>query len=211
MYAQATLALGIFCIIGSISYLLELYQMIFKYPATFEWLPLFTILGEDLPQIALSLVLGKTFEGEVTALAAFNIATSVYSALIKISGELLLNHCEYVCIPFQLARYTLSINCDILFSKVTVANLSLPRMMVILRWKEGVQHDNTDFHLLQGYVVKCTINNENDIYISMISKERNEHFLENSQACCTSWMIILGWQIKRCRRAVRHSSTLTER
>ena len=95
-YAQATLALGVFCIIGSISYLLELYQLVFKYPATFEWLPMFTILGEDIPQIALSLVLGKAFEGEVTALAAFNISTSVYSALIKISGELFLNHC-YCC------------------------------------------------------------------------------------------------------------------
>lgn len=96
MYAQATFALGVFCVIGSISYLLELYQMVFKYPVTFEWLPLFTIIGEDVPQIALSLVLGKAFEGDVTALAAFNIATSVYSALIKISGELFLNHCEFL-------------------------------------------------------------------------------------------------------------------
>lgn len=102
LYAQATLALGIFCVIGSISYLLELYQMVFKYPATFEWLPLFTILGEDVPQIVLSLVLGKAFEGELTALTAFNIATSVYSAFIKIGGELFLNNCELLLFVFSL-------------------------------------------------------------------------------------------------------------
>ena len=101
-YAQATMALGVFCIIGSISYLLEIYQMVWKYPATFEWLPLFTILGEDVPQILLSLVLGGAFqfEGEATALTAFNIATSVYSALIKISGEVFLNHCESFMLSF---------------------------------------------------------------------------------------------------------------
>lgn len=96
MYARATLALFVFCILGSISYLLELYQVVFKYPATISWLPLFTILGEDVPQVALSLVLSRIFEAELTSLAAFNIATSVYSAMIKISGELLLNHC-YCC------------------------------------------------------------------------------------------------------------------
>ena len=101
-YAQATLALGVFCIIGSISYLLEIYQMVWKYPATFEWLPLFTILGEDVPQILLSLVLGGAFEfeGEVTALTAFNIATSVYSALINISGEIFVNQCESFLLAF---------------------------------------------------------------------------------------------------------------
>ena len=76
--------------------------MVWKYPATFEWLPLFTILGEDVPQILLSLVLGGAFEfeGEVTALTAFNIATSVYSALIKISGEIFLNQCESFLLEF---------------------------------------------------------------------------------------------------------------
>ncbi|KAL7461259.1 hypothetical protein ACHAXS_001680 [Conticribra weissflogii] len=93
--SQATLALFVFCVIGSISYLLEIYQLVFKYPATFEWLPLFTILGEDVPQILLTLVLTKAFENP-TPLAAFNIATSVYSAFIKVSGELFLNHC-YCC------------------------------------------------------------------------------------------------------------------
>jgi hypothetical protein len=39
---------------------------VFKYPATFEWLPLFTILGEHVPQILLSLVLSKAFEAEMT-------------------------------------------------------------------------------------------------------------------------------------------------
>ncbi|KAL7484587.1 hypothetical protein ACHAW6_010225 [Cyclotella cf. meneghiniana] len=96
MYSRATLALLVSCVIGTISYLLELYQVVFKYPATFEWLPLFTILGEDVPQVALSLVLGKAFEAELTPLAVLNIATSAYSALIKIGGELFLNHC-YCC------------------------------------------------------------------------------------------------------------------
>ena len=95
MESQATLALLVFSGIGSVSYLLELYQVVFMSPVTFQWLPLFTILGEDIPQILLSLVLSGSFV-DPTPIAAFNIATSVYSALIKISGELFLNHC-YCC------------------------------------------------------------------------------------------------------------------
>ena len=99
MYARATLALLVFCGLGSISYLLELYQTVFKFPDTIKWLPVFTILCEDVPQIVLSLILSGAFESFATnlnALTAFNIATSVYSALIKISGEVFVNYC-YCC------------------------------------------------------------------------------------------------------------------
>lgn len=99
MYARATLALLIFCVLASISYLLELYQTVFKYPATFAWLPAFTIFFEDVPQILLSLILSGALDvdpTEITPLAAFNISTSVYSALIKVSGEMFVNSC-YCC------------------------------------------------------------------------------------------------------------------
>ncbi|KAL9189909.1 hypothetical protein ACHAXT_009584 [Thalassiosira profunda] len=99
MYARATLALLVFCGLGSISYLLELYQTAFKFPDTIKWLPVFTILCEDVPQIVLSLILSGAFESfatDLNALTAFNIATSVYSALIKISGEVFVNYC-YCC------------------------------------------------------------------------------------------------------------------
>ena len=60
-------------------------------------LALFTILFEDVPQIVLTLLISKRFEGEeLTPLSAFNIATSVYSALIKVSGPIFLNSC-YCC------------------------------------------------------------------------------------------------------------------
>jgi hypothetical protein len=99
MYARATLALLVFSVMGTISYLAELYQAVFKYPQTFQWLSLFTILLEDVPQVLLSLVLSGNFEQDLTTLeplAAFNISTSVYSALMKVSGELFVNHC-YCC------------------------------------------------------------------------------------------------------------------
>ena len=73
--------------------------MVFKYPATISWLAGFTIVCEDVPQILLSLVLSKAFVTdltELTPLTAFNIATSVYSALIKVSGEVFVNYC-YCC------------------------------------------------------------------------------------------------------------------
>mmetsp|Transcript_33572 Transcript_33572/g.81177 ORF Transcript_33572/g.81177 Transcript_33572/m.81177 type:complete len:216 (+) Transcript_33572:290-937(+) len=101
-YARATLALLLFCILGSISYLLELYQTVFKYPATFAWLPAFTIFFEDVPQILLSLILSGALDvdpAELTPSAAFNISTSVYSALIKVSGEVFVNYfycCKFV-------------------------------------------------------------------------------------------------------------------
>mmetsp|Transcript_2157 Transcript_2157/g.4616 ORF Transcript_2157/g.4616 Transcript_2157/m.4616 type:complete len:193 (-) Transcript_2157:199-777(-) len=98
MYARATLALLVFCVLGSISYLLELYQTVFKYPATFQWLAVFTIFCEDVPQILLSLVLSRSFDADLTPLAAFNIATSVYSALIKVSGEVFVNY--FYCCKF---------------------------------------------------------------------------------------------------------------
>ena len=84
---------------GTISYLVELYQAVFKYPESFQWLSLFTIMLEDVPQILLSLVLSGVFEQDLTTLeplAAFNISTSVYSAVMKVSGELFVNHC-YCC------------------------------------------------------------------------------------------------------------------
>ena len=99
MYARATLALIVFSGMGTISYLAELYQAVFKYPESFQWLSLFTIMLEDVPQILLSLVLSGVFEQDLTTLeplAAFNISTSVYSALMKVSGELFVNHC-YCC------------------------------------------------------------------------------------------------------------------
>ena len=88
MYSVTTLALLVSTVMGSISYLAELYQVVILFPATFQWLPLFTILLEDVPQIILSLVLSQSFSADATPLVAFNIATSLYSALIKISGEL---------------------------------------------------------------------------------------------------------------------------
>ena len=78
------------------SYLAELYQAVFKYPDSFVWLAPFTIFFEDVPQVLLSLVLSKVFEQDLTTLAAFNISTSVYSALMKVSGELFVNNC-YCC------------------------------------------------------------------------------------------------------------------
>lgn len=96
-YSRATLALLVFCVLGTISYVLELYQIVFKYPETIRWLAPFTIFCEDVPQIILSIILSKPFEAaDLTPLAAFNIATSVYSALIKVSGEVFVNYC-YCC------------------------------------------------------------------------------------------------------------------
>ena len=97
LYARATLALLVFCVLGTVSYLLELYQTVCKFPDTIKWLPVFTILCEDVPQVILSLVLSGAFQStDLDALTAFNIATSVYSALIKISGEVFVNYC-YCC------------------------------------------------------------------------------------------------------------------
>lgn len=96
LYANATLALFVCCILGSISYLLELYQTVFKYPDTIRWLATFTIFCEDVPQIILSVFLSGALGTDLTPLAAFNISTSVYSALIKVSGEMFVNYC-YCC------------------------------------------------------------------------------------------------------------------
>jgi len=60
-------------------------------------LALFTIIFEDVPQVVLTLLITKRFEGEQTPLSAFNIATSVYSALIKIGGPVFLDSC-YCCV-----------------------------------------------------------------------------------------------------------------
>lgn len=99
MYARATLALLVFTVLGTVSYLFELYETVFKYPETFKWLRVFTIMFEDVPQILLSLLLSGVFgiyQTDPTPLAAFNIATSVYSAMIKLSGEVFVNYC-YCC------------------------------------------------------------------------------------------------------------------
>lgn len=100
MYARATLALVVFCVLGTISYLLELYQTVFKYPDTFKWLGTFTIFFEDVPQILLSIILSGAFQNlegdDLTALTMFNIATSFYSAAIKVSSEMFVNYC-YCC------------------------------------------------------------------------------------------------------------------
>jgi len=104
MYARATLALLVFCVLATISYMLELYQTVFKYPETFKWLAVFTIFFEDVPQVLLSLFLSRAFdsyETDPSPLAAFNIATSVYSALIKISGQVFVNYC--FCCSFTAA------------------------------------------------------------------------------------------------------------
>mmetsp|Transcript_2150 Transcript_2150/g.5057 ORF Transcript_2150/g.5057 Transcript_2150/m.5057 type:complete len:200 (-) Transcript_2150:129-728(-) len=103
MYARATLALCFFTVLGSISYLLVLYQTVFKVQPI-SWLSLYTIVCEDVPQILLTLVLSGVFDSYNTKpspLAAFNIATSVYSALIKLSGELFVNYCY--CCSFDLS------------------------------------------------------------------------------------------------------------
>jgi len=94
----ATFALLVFAGIGTLSYLLELYQTVFKYPDTIHWLAPLTILLEDVPQILLTVFLSKPFEeaNALEPLAAFNIATSVYSALIKVTGEVCVNYC-YCC------------------------------------------------------------------------------------------------------------------
>ncbi|KAL7535070.1 hypothetical protein ACHAXR_006248 [Thalassiosira sp. AJA248-18] len=98
--ATATWALLVFCVLGTVSYLAELYQTVFKYPDTFKWLGPFTIVFEDVPQILLSLFLSGAFDladgAELAPLAAFNISTSVYHALMKISGEVFVNYC-YCC------------------------------------------------------------------------------------------------------------------
>ena len=96
MYARATLALLVFAGIGTLSYLMELYQTVFRYPDTIHWLAPMTILLEDVPQILLTVFLSKPFEADLEPLAAFNIATSVYSALIKVTGEVCVNYC-YCC------------------------------------------------------------------------------------------------------------------
>lgn len=102
IHARATLALVVFSFMGTISYLAELYQVVFKYPDTIKWLALFTILLEDVPQVLLSLVLSKAFEQELTPLAVFNISTSCYSALMKISGELFVNY--FYCCKFSASE-----------------------------------------------------------------------------------------------------------
>ncbi len=104
MYAQATLALFFFTVMGTLSYLVELYQTVFRHKEPFTWLPLFTVVFEDAPQILLSMVLSGTFDKQTSMYtleppAAFNIATSVYSALMKVSDELFLNYCY--CCKFQ--------------------------------------------------------------------------------------------------------------
>ena len=95
-YGRATLALLVSCIIGSVSYVLELIQTV-KYPDDhFKWLPVLTILLEDTPQVILTIMLSgaiSSYQNDPSALAAFNIATSVYSAMIKVSGELFVNSC----------------------------------------------------------------------------------------------------------------------
>ena len=99
MYARATLALLVFCGLASVSYLLELYQSVFKHPDTFKWLPAFTTLFEDVPQIVLSLVLSRAlsdYEVDPTPVAAFNIATSLYRAMIKVTTQVFVNYC-YCC------------------------------------------------------------------------------------------------------------------
>mmetsp|Transcript_27484 Transcript_27484/g.39364 ORF Transcript_27484/g.39364 Transcript_27484/m.39364 type:complete len:199 (-) Transcript_27484:228-824(-) len=101
MYAQASLALLVSTVMGTISYLVELYQTVFRHTTPFSWLSLFTVVFEDAPQIILSMVLSGTFEKTTSiytleAPAAFNIATSVYSALMKVSDVLFLNYC-YCC------------------------------------------------------------------------------------------------------------------
>eukprot|EP00574_Skeletonema_japonicum_P002757 CAMPEP_0201713794 /NCGR_PEP_ID=MMETSP0593-20130828/506_1 /ASSEMBLY_ACC=CAM_ASM_000672 /TAXON_ID=267983 /ORGANISM="Skeletonema japonicum, Strain CCMP2506" /LENGTH=193 /DNA_ID=CAMNT_0048202981 /DNA_START=40 /DNA_END=621 /DNA_ORIENTATION=- len=104
MYAQASLALLVFTVMGTISYLIELYQTTFRHTNPFSWLPLFTVVFEDAPQVLLSMVLSGTFDKQTSmytleAPAAFNIATSVYSALMKVSDVLFLNYCY--CCKFQ--------------------------------------------------------------------------------------------------------------
>ena len=106
MYAHATIALIVFSVLGTISYLAELYQTVFRHTEPFRWLPLFTVVFEDAPQILLSMVLSGTFEKQTSTFtleppAAFNIATSVYSALMKVSTELFLNNCY--CCRFEAA------------------------------------------------------------------------------------------------------------
>lgn len=96
-YSRLTLFLLVFCGLGTISYLLELYQTVRRPDNPIKWLALFTILFEDVPQVVLTLLITKRFEGEQTPLSAFNIATSVYSALIKIGGPVFLDSC-YCCV-----------------------------------------------------------------------------------------------------------------
>lgn len=99
MHARTTLALMVFCCLASVSYLLELYQSVFRHPDTFKWLPAFVTLFEDVPQILLSLVLSgalSDYEVDPTPLAAFNIATSLYRAMIKVTTQVFVNFC-YCC------------------------------------------------------------------------------------------------------------------
>mmetsp|Transcript_26945 Transcript_26945/g.58010 ORF Transcript_26945/g.58010 Transcript_26945/m.58010 type:complete len:192 (+) Transcript_26945:119-694(+) len=96
MYSRGTLALLVVCVCGSLLYLIELFQTVFKYPETFKWLSVATIFFEDVPQIFLSLMLSGAFSAlasNPTPLATFNIATSVYHALIKVSGQMFVNYC----------------------------------------------------------------------------------------------------------------------
>ena len=105
LYPIATLLLGIFTITGTISYFVELYQIAFRSEENpIKWLPLFTVVLEDAPQIILSALLTGMFQTEtsVTTLetpAAFNVATSVYSALMKVSEEAFINWCY--CFKFE--------------------------------------------------------------------------------------------------------------
>ena len=75
---------------------LHLHKLRNTLPDTIYWLAPFTILLEDVPQILLTVFLSKPFEADLEPLAAFNIATSVYSALIKVTGEVFVNYC-YCC------------------------------------------------------------------------------------------------------------------
>ena len=99
MQARATLALMVCCCLASVSYLLELYQSVFRHPDAFKWLPAFVTFFEDIPQILLSLVLSgalSDYAVDPTPLAAFNIATSLYRAMIKVTTQVFVNFC-YCC------------------------------------------------------------------------------------------------------------------
>jgi len=91
-----TLALFVFSVLGSVTWLLEFYQVAFARPdQSWKWLQLMILIVEDLPQMVItSLIVGRF--SNLTSVSLFNLMTSFYSLMIRMAGELFLNWC-YCC------------------------------------------------------------------------------------------------------------------
>lgn len=91
-----TYYLFIFCILGSVTWSLELIQLSCVRPEfTWTWLSIFILLVEDIPQLVLTLLIQDRFSN-LSNYGLFNIMTSLYSVGIRLAGEMFMNCC-YCC------------------------------------------------------------------------------------------------------------------